>query len=257
MEYQWDKFDFAKHDKVHGNAVELDIDDHTDDVTVSGDVIDLAVKGTYHVTYMCSTPRESSDVTKVRTVVVADRTCPSCRVTGQDTVTIEASFPYQDSSTTCSDNFDGALDKTHHSISNNGVATPLDQVDVEATGVYRITYTATDKSGNVAGTCADVRLPVRTVVVIDTLKPVIGLKYKGIFKDDVISRSVPLRSPLTGKHNPSFNGNGDYFSLMAQRISQQSWWTIAATSACVTGMVFVAYEATHSTSKDTVISDFV
>jgi hypothetical protein len=254
-EYTWDKFDFSKHDTVHGHAVELDIDDHSDDVTVSGDIVDLAVKGTYFVKYVCSTPRDSVDVEKTRTVVVADRTCPSCKVVGQSMITIEASFPYEDASTSCSDNFDGVLQRTHHAISLNGAATSLDGVDVEAAGMYRITYTATDESGNVAGTCTnrhtDTRnLPVRTVVVIDTLKPVIGLRYRGEQFDKDTTRSIPVRSPLTGQHNPSFNANGDYFSLMAEPLLR-SWWGKSAAFACVAGLVVVAVAVMHHQNLDT------
>merc|ERR1712070_1277659 len=80
-----------------------------------------------------------------RTVVVKDTTCP-----------------------TCTDNIDGARATKRTGTFN-----------VETTGTYVLTYSASDKSGNTIGKGKCKHTPRRTIVVKDTLKPVISLHFGG------------------------------------------------------------------------------
>jgi hypothetical protein len=100
--------------------------------------------------------------------------CPTCEVTSDEETTIEASFPFVDHQVLCSDN----MDLTPIPASTSG------EVDVELTGQYIITYSATDGSHNTNfirkynGSVCNVRLSQkRTVVVTDTLVPVISLHH--------------------------------------------------------------------------------
>lgn len=149
--------------------------DLTQNVVVMGDIVNLidAFGACRHIQYECTNTAGLTS-SKIRTVCVNDSNCPTCQMNNPTvtTVTVEASFPYVDSEASCSDTFDGA--KTLNKLYSNG------PVDVEATGTYVITYTATDDSGN---SCSsnEQKSPRRTVVVMDTLKPVIGLQYGSKF----------------------------------------------------------------------------
>merc|ERR1712070_456404 len=104
-----------------------------------------------------------------KTLIVRDGTCPVCSmVEGPDTV--EASFPYIDAGVRCSDSLDGTIDDVV--VSN--------PVDVERTGTYLVTYRARDATGNWNdGNCKHSQTYIRTVTVVDTLKPVLALHYNG------------------------------------------------------------------------------
>merc|ERR1711865_117703 len=84
---------------------------------------------------------------------------------------LEASFPYSDPGAVCTDNIDGDNLKAQTSTASS--------VNVEKTGTYLITYRAQDQSGNWndADSCTDGPSVVRTVKIVDTLRPVIGLRY--------------------------------------------------------------------------------
>merc|ERR1712070_972219 len=116
------------------------------------------------IIYTC-TNSDGGVQTAGREVFVRDTTCPVCKVNGESTQTVEASFPFADLGATCSDNYDSEI--TQSKVSH---------VNVEKAGTYHVTYRAVDKSGNSNTDCGH-REVVRTVIVQDTLKPVIGLKY--------------------------------------------------------------------------------
>jgi hypothetical protein len=140
-------------------------------VTVSGAQVNLAVAGTYTVTYQCSNSAGLQAEPIVRTVTVYDDVCPTCEVESLALVTIEASFPYIDHQVMCSDN----LDLQARSASVTG------DVDVELTGDYVITYSTTDVAQNtnfhlLSGAACNAGVSQkRTVTVIDSLKPMITL----------------------------------------------------------------------------------
>merc|ERR1711912_59553 len=77
-------------------------------------------------------------------------------------------------------------------------------VNVEQTGEYVVTYSATDDSGN---TCLDdpQKNPRRTVVVVDTLKPVIGLQYGDNFLHSTSSNGQDME---TTAHATIGSGHG-------------------------------------------------
>lgn len=126
------------------------------------------------VTYTCENSQGGKQ-TAIRTVFVEDNTCPVCTVKGKSEAIVEASFPFHDEGVQCVDNFSADV----QSFTSG-------HVDVESVGTYKLTYKARDDAGNWNNgdaphgqTCLHPSGPlVRTVTVVDTLKPIIALRYK-------------------------------------------------------------------------------
>merc|ERR1711881_712792 len=82
-------------------------------VEVSGDVVNLSKVGTYTITYNCKDSANNAAPAARRTVVVAQTSYPRCTIYGIDTggnynnINHEASFPYTDPGASCSDVIDG------------------------------------------------------------------------------------------------------------------------------------------------------
>merc|ERR1711939_492974 len=134
-------------DMVDGNI--------SQDVEVSGDVVNMAAVGTYLINYNCEDSAGQKALTATRTVVVEDNICPTCVVPA------------------CTETLDGALPNS----------VPYGSVNVELTGTYILTYSATDKNGNGKNIAQNdgcrAQHYTKTVVVEDTMVPIISLKYKG------------------------------------------------------------------------------
>lgn len=226
-----------------------------DQVTVSGDIVDRSKPSHVpkYVDYSC-TATDGATAYARRTVYVADTTCPTCEVDGPLHTTIEASFPFRDEGATCLDSLQGALPHEYHS-----------NLDVESMGTYVITYVATDQFGNIntGMTCREGQESTqhdqcchggsntfRTVTVVDTLKPVIGLKYRG---NSYITAENPVEaSEITGQLNPAH----EYFktSLMAESRTQSSL-AIGAAALAAVGLAMLA--KSHRTSPDAQIDQLV
>jgi len=165
-------------------------------VEVSGDVVNLSKVGEYKIQYNCKDNADRSAVTAERIVKVEQTSCPTCTVTGCTAATgcmqyHEASFAYLDAGASCSDVIDG--DITPQCIKCTGdncdagesAGTPIscqdsDLINAKATGTYYITYVAqnTVNKWNWNSDCRGNPFHyVRTVIVQDTLKPVITLRY--------------------------------------------------------------------------------
>lgn len=199
----------------------------TSDVQVSGDVVNMAAVGTYIINYDCEDDAGRQAYQAHRTVVVEDTTCPSCSIPGNEaTITVEASFPYSEETSTCSDNIDGYIGKAQR----HGT------VDVELTGTYVLTYTATDANNNGFGMktkCKgktytskgwQVNQPAhttKTVIVEDTMVPIISLKYK---KD----------------------------KLMAETTTNNAW-VIGAVASAISGVALLGYAATRQSAASTTV----
>lgn len=130
-------------------------------------------KTPYEVTYDCFDAQKNEAIQTVRYVSVVDTTKPTCKAVSSGTH--EAGFAYTDKGTTCQDNIDGAITKDCAALKvkrNCKWTRGVDSVNVKVPGKYTISYQAIDKSGNVGAKT------YRYVTVVDTLKPVIALKYK-------------------------------------------------------------------------------
>lgn len=200
-------------DMVDGNI--------SQDVEVSGDVVNMAATGTYKINYNCEDSAGQTAYPATRTVIVEDKTCPTCTIPGStDTITVEASFPYHEEVSTCTDTLDGAIPN----------ATVYGTVNVETTGTYVMTYSVTDVAGNGADPtkCGSVNKNHRsgthftkTVIVEDTMVPIISLKYRGS-------------------------------KLMAESTtSTVNGWVIGAVASAVSGVALLGYAATRKAAVAT------
>merc|ERR1712100_607823 len=109
----------------------------------------------------------------VKYVHVVDTTKPTCKKVSSGTH--EAGFLYTDKGNTCHDNIDGLIirDCAKLKVKRSCMWTRgVSSVNVKVPGKYTISYQAIDTAGNVGAKS------FRYVTVVDTLKPVIALKYK-------------------------------------------------------------------------------
>merc|ERR1712072_426630 len=248
-------------DEVDGNI--------SQDVEVSGDVVNLARVGVYTIKYNCQDSASNVADTATRTVVVQDTSCPSCVLSADTTdaannvdatVSIEASFPYNDVGAVATDSLQGSFGIC--SVWSNGeMKTSYNNiVNVERTGVYEITYRVKDSNGNWndGTSCSGGQTAsenVRTVTIIDTLRPVIQLKYNSqVIHQFAKEFSLPAENPkthlakvgLTHSHTGAIhNGapNPVPIDLMAEQASTSSvnGWVVGAVASAVSGLALLGY----------------
>jgi len=232
-------------------------------VEVSGDVVNLSKPGTYHIFYDCADSAGRIAAQRTRTVVVADCTCPTCEVNGDKIKTIEASFPYFDTEfANCTDTLQGSINSTAEQGNWN---TWNGDLDVEKTGVYKITYEVCDdaehcNTGNQSTSdssycMAAERCPnenpddpaylqnVRTIHVVDTLKPVIALKYDNDYfhgdeaQDTGVGHGEYDDPNPTDLSNPA-NGHHTMAELTKPAVNG---WLVGAVVSSITGLAILAY----------------
>jgi hypothetical protein len=126
-------------------------------------LIDTSTPGKYLVTLRVNDEagiyglnNSNNQATARRQIQVRDTLPPVITLTGDQTVSVEAGFPYQDAGATAADAVDGDITVT---IDDTGV-------DTNVVGSYTITYNVTDAAGNETEV-------TRTVKVILTQAPVI------------------------------------------------------------------------------------
>ena len=148
-------------------ATAIDNKDGVLEVVTTGDV-DTSKVGTYILTYT-ATDSAGNKATTTRTIIVkalgeADTTKPVITLIGASQVTVDKGATYTvKGGATAIDNKDGVVE-----VLTTGT------VDTNKVGVYRITYTATDKAGNKAEKVRLVTV-VEPASEVDTTKPVITL----------------------------------------------------------------------------------
>jgi hypothetical protein len=187
--------------------------DITDAVIDHGDTVDLSVGGVYTIYYDCTNSKNISARQATRTVVITKHVCPICSLNGSSaTAVVEASFPYDDAGASCMDENASPLE-----LRDN-----VDVVNVETTGTYFITFRAFDGTHwnddeRCSGGNKD-RL-LRTVVVVDTLKPQLVLTYNG---DTIATSLVTDRSQTDIDHlNPARTFNGVYSGVHSEHIGRR------------------------------------
>ena len=207
-------------------------------VEVSGDVVNLSKVGTYVITYNCQDKRGNFAPTMTRSVHVKQSSCPTCdfATAGNKVQHHEASFPYTDPIVTCTDLIDGPVPT---------VIETAKAVDVEAVGTYFITYRAVNSVGLWNdGNCLLNNQPysnnyVRTVIIEDTLKPVIQIKYKGV---QVGRSSGADTSNLSGvtRANPAYADGVKTGHFMAEQASASvNGWIVGAAASAVAGLALL------------------
>lgn len=219
-------------------------------VVVSGDVVDMTTPGTYVITYSCTDSGQNEATTNHRSVVIVDTSCPTCTVIGYPIGTpleenIEASFPYVEDETTCTDTLDG--DRGSADITG-------DDVDVEAVATYHVTYSVTDSQGNggVPGTCAESH-KVKIVNVVDTLNPHIDLTYKNVLLNgNADTTNTGYNHNNDGSNHLQHNLIDNPNTLMAESESSSvNGWVIGAIASAVSGVALLGYAATRKSAVAT------
>lgn len=216
-------------------------------VATSGDIVRTNVPGTYHIHYYCEDESKNAAAMATRTVIVEDTKCPVCTLTGKKWMKVEAAFDFNDPDAQCEDDLDGKLE-----------VVAKGNVDTQIPGKYRITYTATDASGNPSfgAKCpGQKKALVRTVVVEDTLKPVIVLTHTD---GAILHTSNANEKGLQGVRNAAglaaneVGGSNPYLvqtnnSLMAEQ-STVNGWLIGAAASAVTGIALLGFSSRRSRS---------
>lgn len=113
--------------------------DLTASTTVVGLPVNLAVLGTTTITYNVTDSSGNNAVEQVREVVVRDTTAPIITILGDNPKNLKVGDIYTEAGATASDNYDGNITS---SILTSG------SVDTATAGIYTITYSVTDSSGN-------------------------------------------------------------------------------------------------------------
>jgi hypothetical protein len=156
----------------------------------------------------------------------------TCKMEGSPQTTWEASYDYVDPGVKCSDELDGNLPQSQIYASST--------VDIEATGVYHVTYEAINSQGTWNyGFNYDTCAYVRTVTSVDTLKPIIEVKYGS----EVVKRTEALDiSSASGQANEANNvASATMWALMSEQTSSTSnSWLLAAAGSAVTGLALLA-----------------
>jgi len=207
-------------------------------VEVSGDVVNLSKVGAYTITYNCKDSAGNAAPTLSRSVHVKQTSCPTCVITGPNTLQHEASFPYTDAGAVCTDIIDGTV-----------ATLPDGSVNVQITGPYVITYRAQnsvglyndgkDASGAVTTSsgCRGTAISyMRTVIVKDTLKPVIKLTYD--------STKIAWGSTGNAKNDALYvDGVHIGNNYMAEEASTSSvnGWVLGAIASAVTGLALLGF----------------
>ena len=125
-------------------------------VGVPLDPLSYNTVGTHVVRWRFTDPAGNSTI-QTQNVVVTDTHPPVVALNGPSSVTVECHVPYTDAGATASDNCSAPVTPVANS-----------NVNPDVPGTYTVIWTATDAGGNSASA-------TRTVVVVDTIKPVITL----------------------------------------------------------------------------------
>lgn len=127
--------------------------------------INMRKPNNYVYRYTCKDKTSGKPATVDRTYTVVDRTAPTIKLIGKDTITLEASTTktYNDQGASCHDYVDGKINSVYTRFAKPG------KVNYGVPGTYKYFYDCKDAAGNKATPL------MRTIVVRDTTKPVISV----------------------------------------------------------------------------------
>jgi hypothetical protein len=238
-------------------------------VEVSGDVVNLSKVGTYTITYNCKDSAGNAAPSISRTVHVKQTSCPTCDFgDGAETeVNHEASFTYTDAPPMCTDTIDGTVSTVTTVTDSEDAVTDFSAM-VATTGTYKVTYTAknsvglwndgTNTAGEDVGCRGTANHYIRTIHVLDTLKPVItldvnGEQVKGHGGEESSGDTRPLDVDPT---SATYGQSGDLFTnpiegaeaLMAEKTSRgANAWVLGAVASAVTGLALLGFSQRKTT----------
>merc|ERR1711865_665437 len=243
-------------------------------VEVSGQVVDMKIPGTYLIHYDCQDLSGNRAETSIRTVIIFDTTAPHITMGGSAENYVEAGFPFQLATTTCSDCLDDSptltdittrfageeteactgCDQFVTDLNDNSEGTAAVFANKTHSSKYLVTYTCTDVYGNTVS-------KPRTITVKDTLPPVITLHnaagtmeaqggngvsahhHEGPEHNSLNDVTSPFHTKL--ELNPahtSVAAGGSNTNLMAES-SSVNGWLIAAVASAVTGVALLGFSS--------------
>ena len=135
--------------------------DLTGSIVIDSSAVNMAVLGSYVVTYDVTDSSGNAAIQVTRTVDVVDTTVPVITLVGADPQMIEVGGVYVELGATALDDVDGDI--------TGSIVIDSSAVNMAVLGSYVVTYDVTDSSGNAAIQVT------RTVDVVDTTAPVITL----------------------------------------------------------------------------------
>jgi PKD repeat protein len=212
----------------------IDLIDGSRTVTIDTPHVFTNIVGNYIVTYT-SSDTKGNTIKVYRVIKVTDSIKPKLILNGSDTVTIEVFNSYKDAGLQYSDNYYA-----------NATLTPLlkmfSDIDTAKTGIYHIVYSITDPSGNKG-------IAVRTIKVVDTIKPVINI-------NGPLSDSVEVFHPYLEK-GFSVSDNYDSVNFIARTISGTYYLKFGTKIPDSTGVFTIIYTATDRAGNRTVVTRIV
>jgi hypothetical protein len=236
-----------------------------EELAIGGDIVDMSVPDVYHVTYTCVDGQGRDAVDAVREVTVVDSTKPTIELQGASTIFVEAGFEYQDDWATASDTLDGQIDdsvytqleETDVSDASSGSMDALLTGNVVAhpkVGTYVLSFLVNDNAEN-----PQVQVEHRTIIVQDTLAPVISLKAEtteGNWETLHVSSANDLGvndeqnlagvGQADGGSNPFVNTN---LVVMAETAtSGANTWVVGGVASALTGLALLAFSQSKTTT---------
>jgi len=187
----------------------------------TGDTVHYGRPAVYKIKYNCKNFAGVPAKEATRTVKVKATHCPTCKM-AKGITTIEASFPYVDPGATC-------LESSEYEFPAKLRVKQVSDVNVEATGTYHVTYFTRDSYGNKNDvTCKNSKPYTRKIVVVDTLRPVVSLKYRGVKIQQSAAHFKKQLGGVNAEANPAYDwkfsaGRMRAGSLMAEASSQNAW----------------------------------
>jgi len=244
-------------------------------VEVSGDVVNLSKVGTYTITYNCKDSAGNAAPSISRTVHVKQTSCPTCDFgDGAETeVNHEASFTYTDAPPMCTDTIDGTVSTVTTVTDSENAVTDFSAM-VATTGTYKVTYTAKNSvglwnnglntDGEDVGCRGTANHYIRTIHVLDTLKPVITLDVNGEQVKGHGGEASPggpagenPTAPLdVDPNSDTYGQSGNAFTnpiegaeaLMAEKTTgQYNGWVLGAVASAVTGLALLGFSQRKTT----------
>lgn len=131
------------YEELGATAVDVCDGDLSGAVTIGGDAVDTSVAGeSFVVTYDVSDAAGNAAAQLTRTVTVVDNTGPAITVLGDNPLVLDFGNFYEEFGATALDSCDGDVSASVQIDASN--------VNDRAVGVYVVSYTAVDESGNVS-----------------------------------------------------------------------------------------------------------
>ena len=187
-------------------------------VNITG-TVDVNAIGTYTIDYDVSDSSGNDAIGITRTVVVVDTEAPVITLAGDADITLEAGSSYSDAGASVADNYNSGLT----------ASVDLSSLDLSTIGVYTLTYSVSDSSGNAA-------TPVyRTITIVDTQAPTITL---------VGNPTIDVQAGTTYV-DPGFTATDIYDGDLTAQVL-----VTGTVDTSILGVITLTYDVSDSSSND-------